>query len=69
MVADLLAELRFAQTSKQSGAVAPAGKRRPLGAVANAVGESAECSVDLDGHRSASNLDELDLGEQAGAVA
>ena len=26
-------------------------------------------TVDLDGHRSASNLEELDLGEQAGAVA
>jgi hypothetical protein len=33
------------------------------------IDESAECTVDLDGHRSASNLDELDLGEQAGAVA
>jgi hypothetical protein len=26
-------------------------------------------TVDLDGHRSASNLEELDQGEQAGAVA
>ena len=30
---------------------------------------SAESTVDLDGNRSASDLDELDLGEQAGAVA
>jgi Integrase core domain len=33
------------------------------------IDESAERTADLDGHRSASNLDELDLREQAGAVA
>ncbi len=32
------------------------------------IDESAECTVDLDGRRSVSNLDELDLGDQAGAV-
>ena len=30
---------------------------------------SAESTVDLDGNRSASDLDEIDLGEQAGGVA
>ena len=33
------------------------------------IDESAERIVDLDGHRAASNLNELDLGEQASAVA
>jgi hypothetical protein len=33
------------------------------------IGESAECSAGLASHRPASNLDQLDLGEQAGAVA
>jgi hypothetical protein len=33
------------------------------------VDERAECTVGLEGHRSASSLDEFDLGEQAGAVA
>jgi hypothetical protein len=33
------------------------------------IDESAESTVDLDGHRSACNLDELDLDEQAGAGA
>ena len=33
------------------------------------VEERAECTVELEGHRSASNLHERDLGEQAGAVA
>src|SRR5438105_4246816 len=42
---------------------------RPRDHDAFIIDESAERTVDLDGHRSASNLDELDLGEQAGAVA
>jgi hypothetical protein len=33
------------------------------------IDESAESTVELDGHRSASDLDELDVGEQAAAVA
>ena len=42
---------------------------RPRHRDAFVIDESAACTVDLDGHRSASNLDELGLGEQAGAVA
>ena len=34
----------------------------------DAFDESAECTVDLDRHGSASNLDQLEPGEQAGAV-
>jgi hypothetical protein len=33
------------------------------------IDEPAECTVELDRRRSASNLDEVDLGAQGGAVA
>jgi hypothetical protein len=42
---------------------------RPRHDEAFIVDERAECTVGLEGHRSASNLDELDPGKQAGAVA
>jgi hypothetical protein len=69
MIADLLADLPVAQDQQ---AVRRCRYRRQARApgVANVVGECAECTVDLDAtRRRPPDLDELDLGEQAGAVA